>query len=574
MQALLVLAVLAYAGRLVTVQLEPAERTLAQRSDQIFGTFELAAPRGAIRDRTGAPLAVTHDAPSLFVEPVKLADPAAAAALVAPLIDRPVEELAAQWAQAKEAGERFRYVQRLLPTAVGDAVTALKADDAHRATLVAVGLELEPERVTPAGDALARSIVGATDDWHVAISGIEQQYDGVLAGQPGQVVRELGRDGTPIAGASEDRVEPVPGTDVVLTLDSQTQWLAERELVEAVQATGAASGVAVVMHTGTGELLALASVDRDPATGIAATSSRARAVTDSYEPGSVNKPFTLAAALEEGVVSATEVIDVPRAHRFSDKTFVEPFAGRDRRLTPGQILESSSNIGTILIAERVTAPLLHDYLQKFGFGARTGPDGAALLSGEQTGVLHPVEEWQGVTMATIAFGQGVSVTPLQLATAYNTIANGGEHVAPTIVRGTQDATGAFTPAAPPPRRQVISAETAATLTGMLQQVVEGESGTGGRAAVPGYEVAGKTGTAQKASETGGYSPSDYVATFAGFVPADDPQLTIVVALDEPTVGHLAGQVAAPLFADLARHTLGSLRIPPNPAELAVDRAAE
>ena len=332
-----------------------------------------------------------------------------------------------------------------------------------------------------------------------------------------------------------------------------------------MQATGAASGVAVVMHTGTGELLALASVDADPTTGAVATSSRARAVTDSYEPGSVNKPFTMAAALEERVVAPDEVIDVPRQYTFSDKTFVEPFADLDRRLTPGEILRAPPTSARSASPSACTAPLLHDYLQAFGFGSRTGPDGAALLGGEQTGVLRPVEEWRGVTMATIAIGQGISVTPLQLATAYNTIANGGEYVAPSIVRGTEDGGGAS------PRRRPRSAIASSRrdrgdVDGDAAAVVEGDTGTGGRAAVPGYQVAGKTGTAQKVSETGGYSPSEYVATFAGFVPAEDPQLSIVVALDEPTVGHLAGRSprpSSPIWPGIRSAACASHRIPPS-----------
>ena len=215
------------------------------------------------------------------------------------------------------------------------------------------------------------------------------------------------------------------------------------------------------------------------------------------------------------------------------------------------------------IAEKLGRTKMHGYLTEFGFGAATGPGGEPLLIGESTGVVREIDDWWGVTLATVAFGQGLTVTPVQLAGAYNTIANGGEYVSPSIVSGYRTGDGEMMGGPPTERRRVLSEQTAGQVSLMLQEVVAGERGTGSRAAVPGYLVAGKTGTAQKVNADGEYSETAYMATFAGFVPADDPELTIVIVVDEPTTEHLAGLVAAPLFSELARSTLGSLRISPS-----------
>ena len=547
--------------RLVDVQLVGNDRYTSFGEEQRLRTSVLPAGRGTITDRSGDVLAVSDPRPTIYGDPALITDPRATAEALAPIIDIDVEDVTKE---LSAEDRRFVYLARLVTDEQAEAVRGLDMEG--------IGVVDELRRERPNGEHMARSLLGSVNDWNEPLGGLELLHDDILAGRPGELTVESDEDGLPIPGGRTELTPPVPGRELSLTIDRETQWLAEELVADQVIATGAKGGTAVVMHTTTGELLAAASLDADPEGGPALPSPGNRVFHNSFEPGSVGKLFTIAAALEQGLVSPDESIQVPLFYQFSDKVFEEPYAPGDQVLTVTQILSESSNIGTIRIAERVGAESLHAFLDDLGIGRRTGMDGTDSFPGEQSGKLRPVEEWRGTALANVAFGQGFSVTGVQLAAAYNTIANGGTYVAPTLVRGAIDAEGVLTPPERPASHSVFSEATAEAMTEMLETVVT--DGTGKRAAIPGYRVAGKTGTAQKVDPaTGLYSLSAYVATFAGFVPADDPQLTIVVVLDEPTNGHLAGAVAAPLFSEIGRHALQALRIPPAEEAVVAGQAA-
>jgi cell division protein FtsI (penicillin-binding protein 3) len=552
--AVLVLVALV-AFRLVSVQVLDRDRYEAFGEDQRLQATELPAGRGAVLDRDGDVLAVSHDRPTVYADPATVTNPEAAAAALAPVLDLDAGDLAAELSQPT----RFVYIKRLITDDEAAAVTELDIEG--------VGLVDEPVRARPNGD-LARSLLGSVNDYHEALGGLELFYDDVLAGEAGDLVVERNQEGLSIPGGRTQITPPTPGQDLILSIDREAQWFAEELVADQVDTTGAAGGFAVVMNTATGELLAVASADAGEDGAPAAPSGGSRAYHDSYEPGSVSKVFTIAGAIEEGTVTPEQWVEVPYHYQFSDKLFTEPYAHGDQTLTVTEVLAKSSNIGTIRIAETIGPDKLYGYLSGVGFGTRTGVDGAEAFPGEQAGTLWPTDEWRGTTLATVAFGQGITVTGIQLAAAYNTIANDGRYVPPVLVTGVRNADGTVEQLPRPEARRVFSEETAATVARMLEHVVT--EGTGTRASVAGYRVAGKTGTAQKVDpNTGQYSASAHVATFAGFVPAEDPALTIVVVLDEPRSVHVAGLVAAPLFADLAHQTLQTLRIAPSPAEPAV-----
>jgi len=314
------------------------------------------------------------------------------------------------------------------------------------------------------------------------------------------------------------------------------------------------------MQTDTGDVLALAAVARDRDTDEIRPVAYNPAYTDAFEPGSVAKSFTIATALEAGLTTPVEVHSTPAAYTFADKEFVEPYSKPSADMTTSEILVHSSNIGTIKLAERIGATELQRSLRSFGFGRLTGSDDGPALPGESRGILRAANQWRGTDLATIAFGQGIAITAIQLTAAYNAIANDGVYVTPRLVLGSVGSNGALRPAEVLPTRRVLSERTAQQMQAILAEVVR--SGTGKRAAIDGYQVAGKTGTAQKPSPDGGYSSEAYTSSFAGFLPADRPELTVVVVLDEPDE-YRAAIVAAPVFAEVAEYALRMLQVSPD-----------
>lgn len=550
--AYLVLTVL-IGARLVSVQVldAAAYRSLADRQTQ--RQIELPATRGKLYDREGQPMAMSLAAATVYANPEVLrendVDTAEVAGELAPLLDRPVGTVV----DALSSDAPFVYLGRQLPRQVGEHVEAMR--------LPGVGVLSEPKRAYPAGG-LAAQLIGFAGVDNVGLSGLEAQYDDVLGGRPGALRMEQAPGGLAISAAPREVQPVVAGSDLVLTIDRQIQHTAERLLAEAVDGVDAKGGAAVVLDAATGEVLAMASVPgfSPESIGDADPYQRSnRAVTSTYEPGSVSKVVTAAAALEEGVVGLDEVFTVPDHHQVGAKRFRDARPHQPWSITFPEIIARSSNVGTIQVAERLGPERLYEYLRAFGYAQETGLG----FPGEARGMLPSPESWWNTSLPTIAIGQGVSATLVQIAGVLETIASGGERVEPTLVRGTVGADGRLRRGEPPERRRVVSPETAAAIRGMLVDAVAGEHATGARAAVAGYEVAGKTGTAQKPSETfRGYEPGKFVASFAGFAPAEDPDVVVAVMIDEPQGPVHGGEVAAPVFSELTEFVLAHRRVAP------------
>lgn len=551
----------AIAYRVATLQvLQPGE-LVAFGEDQRTRVSAVPAPRGTILDRNGADLALSVPSSTIEVNPSLIDDPLAAARVLAPVLEADPAALA----ETLSGDGSFAYLGRQLPTEVGDAVEELE--------LAGVTVTEEPTRANPSGE-LARALLGRVGVDHDGLSGLEAQYEDELAGDPGEVVVERDPQGNTIASGDNHYDAADQGEDLLLTIDREVQYEAERLLAEQVAASGARGGTVVVSRPATGELLAVANIDAyddEAGTFVAPVpSSENRAVTALFEPGSVNKIITLSAALEEGLVTPETTSLVPDSLPVGDHVFSDSHPHETMEMTVRDVLTESSNIGTIQIAQRLGPEAIDHYMRTFGFGALTGLG----FPSEAAGILLPPDEWSSTSIGTIPIGQGVAVTPLQVLEAFNVIANGGRYVAPVLVEGTVDANGETHTTPRPEPRRVISETTAYQMTGMMTGVVE--EGTGEAAAVEGYPVAGKTGTARKPQPGGGYEDAAgnyrYVATFGGFVPANDPQLSIVVVIDEPSGDIYGGGVAAPVFSRLAASILRAYRIPP-PASLAPADAA-
>ena len=543
--------------RLVGIQVLNAEEYRGLADRQVQREVTLAPRRGKLYDRGGEPLAMSLASATIYANPRQLLasdiPPAQVARRLSPILDRPAGDLTELLTQ----DAAFVYLARQLPREVGTQISALK--------LPGVAVLEEARRVYPA-DSLAAQVVGFAGIDGEGLAGMELGLESTLAGRAGTMSLEQAPQGLEISSAPRQVLPPVPGDDVVLTLDREIQATTERVLTNAVRGFNAEAGSAVVLDVETGQVLAMASVpDFDPGSlaDSSAEARRNRAVTDVYEPGSVNKVITASAALEEGLARSNEVFDVPLGYRIADKTFTDAHAPKNSKLTFREIIEQSSNVGTIRIAERVGPKRLYSYLRKFGYGKT--PDTG--FPGESPGLLAPPEQWSATSLPTISIGQGVSASLLQVASVFQTIAGGGERIQPTLVRGTVGEDGRLYPAAQPERRRVVSEATADTLSQMLRGVVEDEFGTCPLCAVPGYAVGGKTGTAQKASATvRGYEAGAYVASFVGFAPVEDPALVVGVMLDEPRPLYYGGATAGPTFAEIMEFTLNHRRVPPSNPE--------
>ena len=536
--------------QLVHVQVVSASeyRELADR--QLQRTVELPSTRGKLYDRAGEPLAMSLSAATVYADPGELAandiEPADVAAELADVLDMPVEDLTERL--GREAS--FVYLGRQLPREVGERVRDM--------TLPGVGVLSEPKRVYPGG-ALASQVVGFAGVDNEGLEGLEMAYDEALAGTSGSMSEERSPHGLEISHAGREIEPPEPGTDVVLTIDRQIQSTTERVLAQAMEQYQAEGASALVMDVETGEILAMASMPGFDPTDAGASDDytrRNRAVTDVFEPGSVNKVITAAAALEEGLVSADEVFHVPDRITEGTGEFKDSSAHEPENWTFSDIIAQSSNVGTIKVAQRLDRETFHGYLSEFGMG-RSAELG---FPGEASGILPDHQDWWDTSRPTLAIGHGVAANLLQMAGVFETVASGGEWVQPSLVRGTVGRDGRLEPAPERERRRVVDTDTAEQLSQMLVGVIT--DGTGHRAAVPGYHVGGKTGTAQKPSPDGGYMENAYLATFAGFAPAEDPQLVVAVMLDEPS-DYYGGESAAPVFSQIMDFALGHRRVLPS-----------
>ncbi len=568
----LVVAFVAVVGavtvRLTTVQLSNSERWIAWGQEQRDGWRELPAGRGGIYDRNGQALAMSVIQPDVVADPGNVEDKEATARTLAPILGKDVEELV----RALSVDGDYALLAASVPTEVAEEIEALRtredeqaADGTTARTLAGVSLQDRFVRFYPSGD-LATSVVGRTvanggvdENGRQGVAGIEAQFESELTGEPGRLYFEHDPSGRTIAGGAET-VEPArPGTNLYLTIDQSLQYESERAIGAQVEATGASSGMVLMMRPSTGEILSMASVAVD-GDGEVVNTRDARPVTAVFEPGSVNKMITVAGALEEGIMSPETMLDVPDHLTIYDKTFTDHDPHPVRSWSVTDILVTSSNIGTIKIAQTLGRERVDGYLREFGLGQTTGLG----FPNEENGIMLPLDDWSGTSIGAIPIGQGIAVTALQMLSAYNVIANDGVYVAPKLVAATDSGEGRE-PTEPAEHRQVVSTDTARAMQTMLEKVVT--DGTGENAQVPDYPAAGKTGTAripQGVDATDGYLGTDgryhYQSTFLGFVNGAD--LSILVTLQDPQTSTYGGVVAAPVFSQLAGVALLRSQTPP------------
>ncbi len=545
---LLVVFVLAFGGitvRLGVLQLRDQRAYAAQGLAQRVHTITLPAARGMIVDRDGAPLAMTVQARDIYADPRYVVDPVATAGAIAPLLEVKPRTLMS----ALTRSGSFAYLGRQIDPGVAAKIEAL--------SLPGIFATPVPKREYPAGN-LASQTLGFVNIDGLGLSGLESQFQGLLAGHPGQEQVELSPGGQLIPEGVHVVDPPVAGSTLVTTIDRQIQFQAQEYLRQAVQANHAKGGTIIVMDPRTGDIYAMANYPTfDPNAFATANANffRNRALTDMFEPGSVNKVITAAAGLEIGGVSMSQRFSVPWTRTIGTYTIHDSHVHPIEQMTLGDIITQSSNIGASEVADKVGAPGLATYLARFGFGRTTG----LRFPSEAAGQVPATPDWTGTSLSTISYGQGISVTPMQMASVYATVANGGTLVQPRLILGTNDPGGVFNPAPPSPTRPVIAKTTADELTQMLSSVVA--DGTGVNAAIPGYQVAGKTGTALIPDPQGGYYQNAYVASFIGFLPASAPRVVVAAIIDRPTTVY-GGVAAAPLFQQVARYAIHRLGIAP------------
>ncbi|WTJ22874.1 penicillin-binding transpeptidase domain-containing protein [Streptomyces pseudovenezuelae] len=582
----LTLVLAAFVVRLLQVQAVDASTYAAKAEQNRYVGYTLAAERGGITDRDGVALAASEDAyditadPTLFTrKQLKIDDgPEQAAALLAPILGQEQETIVRK---LRPKDKKLRYVllaNRQTPQVwkqIKDLRSALatKSETDPGTANVLGGVLSVPttKRVYPNGD-LAAGILGWVNADGKGGGGVEQQLNSLLAGKDGKIrYAQSGGRQVPTVGSTE--TPAVPGSDVELTIDRDIQWAAQQAITDQVKESKADRGYVIVQDTRTGQVLAMANspgFDPNDLSKASSVNMGNAALQDAYEPGSTAKVMSMAAVLEQGVATPLTHVIVPnRLHR-GDRLFKDDIDHETWYLTLNGVLAKSSNIGTILATGQLgktqaqANQVLYSYLRKFGLGRYSGLD----FPGETPGILAKPADWSTSQQFTIPFGQGVSLNAMQAASVYSTIANGGVRVEPTLVRGTKGPDGRFTPAAKPKETRVVSAKTARTLAQMLESVVDDEEGTGTKARIPGYRVAGKTGTANRVDPaTGKYK--GYTSSFAGFAPADKPRITVYCAIQNATSGsYFGGQICGPVYKQVMEFALKTLQVPPTGAKAA------
>ncbi|WUQ59952.1 penicillin-binding protein 2 [Streptomyces canus] len=582
----LTLVLAAFVVRLLQVQAVDASTYAAKAEQNRYVGYTLAAERGGITDRDGVALATSEDAyditadPTLFTRAeLKIDDgPEQAAALLAPILGQDQETIVKKL-RPKDKKLRYALLANRQTPQVWKQIKDLKSalatksgTDPGTANVLAGVLSVPTtKRVYPNGD-LAAGILGWVNADGKGGGGVEQQLNSLLSGKDGKIrYAQSGGRQVPTVGSTE--TPAVPGSDVELTIDRDIQWAAQQAITEQVKESKADRGYVIVQDTQTGQVLAMANspgFDPNDLSKASSVNMGNAALQDAYEPGSTAKVMSMAAVLEQGVATPLTHVIVPnRLHR-GDRLFKDDIDHATWYLTLNGVLAKSSNIGTILATGQLgktqaqANQVLYSYLHKFGLGRYSGLD----FPGETPGILAKPADWSTSQQYTIPFGQGVSLNAMQAASVYSTIANGGVRVEPTLVRGTKGPDGRFTPAAKPKGTRVVSAKTAKTLARMLESVVDDEEGTGTKARIPGYRVAGKTGTANRVDPaTGKYK--GYTSSFAGFAPADKPRITVYCAIQNATSGsYFGGQICGPVYKQVMEFALKTLQVPPTGAKAA------
>ena len=534
--------------KLFSLQFLRSEQLQTSARAQQQQVITLDARRGLLYDRNGRELARSIEVDSLYGVPAQIEDPARTAAALAPALG--IDRAAIPALAEKLTGDKlFVWARRKISPKTRSDIEAL--------SITGIGFVKEHKRFYPHGR-LAAHVLGWVGMDNKGMDGIELALDERLGGTNGQFFAL--RDARRALFLKETRREPTPGNSVVLSIDQTIQHFAERELSRAIAETGSRAGSVIVMHPDTGDVLAMASeptYSPNTASLFPEESRKNRAVVDAYEPGSTFKLITIAAALERGLVDPSELFDCQNGSIRVGRSLI-----RDHKrfgiLTASQILERSSNVGAIKIGLRLNPFDFHATIDHFGFGRKTG----IALPGEARGLVREPGSWSGLSQASLSFGQEMALTPVQLVTAVNAVATGGLLRPPRLVLREVAPDGSIvSETLPGPERRVADESTMRTLTRMMTGVIE--EGTATSAQIPGYSIAGKTGTAQKIGEDGRYSQDRFVASFVGFVPASRPALTILVVLDEPR-GRLyhGGDIAAPVFQRIAMPSLRYLNVPP------------
>ena len=531
------------AARVADIQTRSRSHYATLGLDQRLQSDTLNATRGSVFDRSGHELAISVPRETIYADPRLITHPAEVAAALAPVVG--VDEMTLR-VRLSQPNSQFQFVARKVEPDVAAAVRKL--------AITGISSYPEPKRYYPSGD-LAAPVIGLVGVDNNGLTGLEQALDHTLAGTAGK--RQVERDptGNVLPGTDRTVAAARPGDDLVLTLDRSVQFEAEQALVDQVTTASAKGGMAVVMDVRTGDILAMATVDgatdAQPARP-APASERNRPVTDVFEPGSTNKVVTVAAAIEAGLVTPDTVIDTPMAVMVDGKKY-EDTETHGSQLSVGQVLSESSNVGTIAIAHQLGATAFDAALRNFGFGQATGLQ----FPGEAAGIIMLLRNYNATSMASMPIGNGLAVTALQMLDVYAAIANDGVAVQPRLIAATIGTDGRRVDAAPGMTHQVVSAKTALAMRRMLAGVVT--SGTGVKAAIPGYSVGGKTGTARKPPYE--HPPYKYVASFVGFAPVEHPRLATIVVIDEPSGVYFGGQVAAPVFSRIMQHALATERVP-------------
>ena len=544
----LVVWMLAIGARLVQLQVNRHEELTARARNQQVGAMDIGPSRGEVLDRQGRELARSIDTESFFADPREIPNPEDAARRIAAITGADRAELADRLTEAKNSNKKFVWIVRRLDIQSANKIDQLNLDGIYS--------RKEPKRYYP-NDSLAAHVLGFVGTDEIGLSGVEEYYNEKIRGEAGKVYLERDRERRAFESYE---VQPRPGQTVVLTIDQTIQYRTEQALSAAVDRSHAKSGTAIVMDPRTGEILALANAPTfDPnQPGRVSPAERTNgAVQNIYEPGSTFKIVAFSAAIEKGLVKPDDKIDCQMGQIV--------VAGRvihDHRpfgvLTVADALAQSSDVGAIKLGLLAGNETMYDYIKRLGFGARTGVD----LAGESPGILRPVNRWQPSSIGSIAMGQEVGVTPLQMATAYCALANGGTLVKPHLLRELRGPDGNVIFQANPETRPALKPETTEALRGMFEGVTL--HGTARKAQLDGYTAAGKTGTAQKVDpRTHAYSATKFIGSFVGFAPVNNPAVVIIVVIDEPLGSYHGGDVAAPVFREIAEQVLPELGVTPD-----------
>jgi cell division protein FtsI (penicillin-binding protein 3) len=548
--------------RLVQVQALQAGDYRERAVNEMEKVRTLQAPRGDITDINGVAFARSVAATSIVVDQTQITDPAKVAAFVAPILGLKVEEVqdsltgTRKWNMVARNAKPATWLK--LSAALDQYNSRFKAMSPER--IIGFFPERSYVREYPSGSLIA-SLIGFVNHDGVGATGLESSMNSKIKGIDGKYSYANGYKAE-IPGSQSEMIPAQSGTSIRLTVDRDIQWVASKAIADVVKSTRALSGTVIVMDPKTGHILAHATAptfDPNDTTKVSLVAMRNPSVLDVYEPGSTGKVMTIAAAMEEKKITPETVLTIPDKLKRSTKVFKDHEPHPTQRLTTAGILAVSSNTGSIKIGEMVSNDKLYDYLTKFGIGTKTGSG----LPGESRGILPKVADWSGTTAPTVAFGQGYSVTAMQATSVFATIANDGVRVSPTVIAGTSDSSGNYTPSETRENVRVISPETAAKLRLMMESVVSA-NGTAPSAAIPGYRVAGKTGTAQRIDDTCGCYRG-YTASFIGFAPADKPAYVISVTIQDPKGIHWGGYLGGPVFKKVMSFVLQTKGIAPTGA---------